>query len=155
VILLERDNPYSVYKRKIARGQTSSRNNIYLLETTANTKSITPSISVKGKPSPHQSPRRDLRFPLAAPPFPQPPQAPPLHAARNAATWLQRYKLLSKANFETGFALYRLQKGLKPDAFKLWVNWIRELVQPHLARALLGLVRDDAVHALVVGTSCF
>jgi hypothetical protein len=44
---------------------------------------------------------------------------------------LYRYKVNSKANFETSFSLYRPQE-LKPVAYKLWVGWI-QLVQPHIA----------------------
>jgi hypothetical protein len=42
-----------------------------------------------------------------------------------------------KANLETRFSLDEAQ-GLKPGAFKLWVNLI-QLAQPHRALALLHL----------------
>jgi hypothetical protein len=60
---------------------------------------------------------------------------PPCCGTPSSSPRSKRYKLTHlKGNFETGFSLYRL-KGLKPGAFKLFVNWIQQL-QTRRFRAL-------------------
>jgi hypothetical protein len=76
----------------------------------------------------------------------------PRHVARVLARDVAAQAAFERANFVTGFSRWvkGQAQGLEPSAFKLWVNFFRERVQPHRDRGPRHLELPAACAAPVV-----